>query len=639
MISAASPLSGLSSVPGFDPHGFLQSPAMPTGIGEHTVLEVLNLFLDGVAEQLRREVPAASPTVEQVPPAPAAATRDVAGTDSWPSTAPRRLQQASASETVEASREDIGQSVLCCIRAILRQVLLASWGNASMKAGSDQLDLLAALEALSTHFAGLWRILGCMWDAQPLIEKALAVVRRSSSVSPAECMELQWPSDVVTQRMDEVQHCFNALRDQAVSRTRSPPREKQEKDDRGCEEENGRWRGLLEELKQERRSLEEALHASRREMARQPTNRVEESLKVSAKRSLSPARQWVTTYTPPQVAKAASVNYPGGLRLHFADYLPAFQAAGQANLTSRDRLLQTLLDPSLPQRLFQLYCSWDRENNGFLTWARGEIRDFSLAAFRQYALTPPSEAQVYQLYMRFDLDRNMYLDARECLCLVDALLRAVFCATLGSEEDGPDTIAASSVSPTAACQPTEARGWTSAGHSGCRVAGKADPDSKASAASLASSRSVPSLGSTILVCEPSNVAADGNSMGLTSSNEGKRVALATFNGPPEATVHAVQPANSLRTLTPPGGVQVFRQMPAITPRRLGSMVTRTVESGRAASPVSPTLPCAQPQRQLGSPRRRCPAITRSLSPVVGRTMLAPPPNSGVHRQLSRGTLR
>lgn len=234
------------------------------------------------------------------------------------------------------------------------------------------------------------------------------------------------------------------------------------------------------------------------------------------------------------------------------------------------------------------------------------------------------------------MDRNMYLDARECICLVDALLRAVFCATLGSDEDGPDDLAAGSASQAAACQPTEARGWTSSAvHSGCRMTGKADPDSKASATSLASSRSVPSLGSTILICEPA--AADGNSIGLASSNDGKRVALATFSGPPEASVHAVQPVGLLRTLTPPA-VQVFRQMPAITPRRLGSsIVTRTVESGRASSTVSPPITCAHqaPQGQLHSPRRHCPTITRSLSPVV----MAPPPNCQVQRQLSRGTLR
>mmetsp|Transcript_48330 Transcript_48330/g.134993 ORF Transcript_48330/g.134993 Transcript_48330/m.134993 type:complete len:1454 (-) Transcript_48330:98-4459(-) len=40
------------SVPNFDPRGWLKSSSMPPGIGEHTVLEVLNLFLDGVAEQL-----------------------------------------------------------------------------------------------------------------------------------------------------------------------------------------------------------------------------------------------------------------------------------------------------------------------------------------------------------------------------------------------------------------------------------------------------------------------------------------------------------------------------------------------------------------------------------------------------------
>lgn len=49
--------------------------------------------------------------------------------------------------------------------------------------------------------------------------------------------------------------------------------------------------------------------------------------------------------------------------------------------------------------------------------------------FRQYGLHPPSEQQMYQLYTRFDADRNAALDARECICLADALLRSVFFPT------------------------------------------------------------------------------------------------------------------------------------------------------------------------------------------------------------------
>lgn len=40
------------AITGFDPQGWLQNSKMPPGLGEHTVLEVLNIFLDGVAEHL-----------------------------------------------------------------------------------------------------------------------------------------------------------------------------------------------------------------------------------------------------------------------------------------------------------------------------------------------------------------------------------------------------------------------------------------------------------------------------------------------------------------------------------------------------------------------------------------------------------
>merc|ERR1719265_2527319 len=51
--------------------------------------------------------------------------------------------------------------------------------------------------------------------------------------------------------------------------------------------------------------------------------------------------------------------------------------------------------------------------------------------FRRHGMSPPRDQQMYQLYQKFDADRNTVLDARECLCLVDALFRSVFYAEHG----------------------------------------------------------------------------------------------------------------------------------------------------------------------------------------------------------------
>jgi len=57
--------------------------------------------------------------------------------------------------------------------------------------------------------------------------------------------------------------------------------------------------------------------------------------------------------------------------------------------------------------------------------------------FKGYGLTPPEETQIYDVYIKFDRERCMYLGERECLCIVDVLFRSTFIVefpeSLGSE--------------------------------------------------------------------------------------------------------------------------------------------------------------------------------------------------------------
>jgi hypothetical protein len=67
----------------------------------------------------------------------------------------------------------------------------------------------------------------------------------------------------------------------------------------------------------------------------------------------------------------------------------------------------------------------DKDGNGVLTWNNGEIRDYVIACIRGHHLPVPIEADIYKLYVAFDLDKNACLDTCECVCLADALARAV----------------------------------------------------------------------------------------------------------------------------------------------------------------------------------------------------------------------
>jgi len=74
-------------------------------------------------------------------------------------------------------------------------------------------------------------------------------------------------------------------------------------------------------------------------------------------------------------------------------------------------------------RRFQVYV---RDGSGCLSWSDGKLARFAIGVFKEQDLTPPTEEQVYQVYSRFDIEQRGHLDARECLCLMDALLRSIF---------------------------------------------------------------------------------------------------------------------------------------------------------------------------------------------------------------------
>lgn len=81
---------------------------------------------------------------------------------------------------------------------------------------------------------------------------------------------------------------------------------------------------------------------------------------------------------------------------------------------------------SLLRDALEIYRTCDRDGNGVLDWSNGEVRDFISAVFQRHGLYPPTMDQCFDLFNMFDLDRNRRLDVQECLCLVDAVYRAIF---------------------------------------------------------------------------------------------------------------------------------------------------------------------------------------------------------------------
>jgi len=127
---------------------------------------------------------------------------------------------------------------------------------------------------------------------------------------------------------------------------------------------------------------------------------------------------------------AASITYLGRVHVSFAAFAAALRPLAAANAPHRDRVLRALDTGTLTHAMLRAFQACDRERAGALAWGSGGVREFVAEVFRQQGLALPTEGQVYQMYARFDADRKGRLDARECLCLADALLRSVFSVPL-----------------------------------------------------------------------------------------------------------------------------------------------------------------------------------------------------------------
>ena len=140
--------------------------------------------------------------------------------------------------------------------------------------------------------------------------------------------------------------------------------------------------------------------------------------------SYSLAEEWLTSFQPP--AMAVEVNYGGtepvNLQLLAAHIKPVLSQ----NSRHRSRMVAAIESGELLKESMRLFKQCDADRNGKLTWNEGEIRRFISQVLQHYNLVVPSEEQLYEIYRHFDRDRSYSLDVRESLCLVDAVVRAMY---------------------------------------------------------------------------------------------------------------------------------------------------------------------------------------------------------------------
>eukprot|EP00928_Gymnodinium_smaydae_P033729 TRINITY_DN24088_c0_g1_i1.p1 TRINITY_DN24088_c0_g1~~TRINITY_DN24088_c0_g1_i1.p1 ORF type:complete len:1143 (-),score=316.55 TRINITY_DN24088_c0_g1_i1:65-3073(-) len=136
------------------------------------------------------------------------------------------------------------------------------------------------------------------------------------------------------------------------------------------------------------------------------------------------AEAWVTDYCALPMAGTVSISYSSGVVVDFRELARALLPVAVANLDHRERLVSAIERGEILKSALAVYKATD--DRGFLAWANGELFRYVLDVFRHYGLAAPDTDHVRIFYDTFDIDRKGNLNTSECLCLVDALCRAIF---------------------------------------------------------------------------------------------------------------------------------------------------------------------------------------------------------------------
>eukprot|EP00929_Paragymnodinium_shiwhaense_P103625 TRINITY_DN67252_c1_g2_i1.p1 TRINITY_DN67252_c1_g2~~TRINITY_DN67252_c1_g2_i1.p1 ORF type:complete len:247 (+),score=46.17 TRINITY_DN67252_c1_g2_i1:69-809(+) len=89
--------------------------------------------------------------------------------------------------------------------------------------------------------------------------------------------------------------------------------------------------------------------------------------------------------------------------------------------------------------LYKFFTEADQGEQGVLEWNNKEIYTFCLVCFHHLDLPRPigGDSMFHKLYRKFDFDDSWSLNERECLCMMDVIIRAI-ARGLRSPDDSSD---------------------------------------------------------------------------------------------------------------------------------------------------------------------------------------------------------
>lgn len=140
---------------------------------------------------------------------------------------------------------------------------------------------------------------------------------------------------------------------------------------------------------------------------------------------ISEAEQWVL-YHAGMPLEGNSMPYLSGVVISFQDFFtplaPLVLASSPAQLRSAAAAIQS---GELARVSLQCFRLCDSERRGSLSWEAEEVSDLVDAVFQRRGLPAPTKDLQRLIFMQFDKEFSGRLSAQDCLCLVDALFRAL----------------------------------------------------------------------------------------------------------------------------------------------------------------------------------------------------------------------
>ena len=141
--------------------------------------------------------------------------------------------------------------------------------------------------------------------------------------------------------------------------------------------------------------------------------------------NISAAEQWVL-YHAGMPLESGSMPYLSGVTISFGEFFtplaPLVLASSPTDLRSATTAIQS---GELARTSLQCFRLCDSQRHGYLTWENEEVSDLVDAVFQRRGLRAPSQELQRLMFARFDQEYTGNLSAQDCLCLVDALFRAL----------------------------------------------------------------------------------------------------------------------------------------------------------------------------------------------------------------------